>query len=395
MPAAEIGMNPEVCGRRMKDFFKNIKWLQILAGALAAVTSFLLMNRIGIAGSVIGAAVASIVTALATQIYQNVLNVSHDKMQEQLGRDDSKNDAQDGAASADPRTRRAPRAAVGTATRLNSAARLDKTAIMPAVLPAAPSQNPSQNPSQGVSSQNLDATQAMPGVTDEDFGSAATPAAAGSDETVVLDPLTGEPLAAEPSAASGTLYGATGDGARAIASQPDGYDAAGYADASGESGAGKKGLSNKTKLFIVALVCSVVAVILTAVVIQFATGGEGLGSKPADVHPAPQVVVTTTYETTDGEDSSSEETPFDESTDEQTDAPSETFESASSTPSASESETAQSTPSASASQSSSVTSSPSASASSSSSPSASASASSGSSASASSTVDSQADAAEQ
>lgn len=395
MPAAEIGMNPEVYGRRMKDFFKNIKWLQILAGALAAVTSFLLMNRIGIAGSVIGAAVASIVTALATQIYQNVLNVSHDKMQEQLGRDDSKNDAQDGAASADPRTRRAPRAAVGTATRLNSAARLDKTAIMPAVLPAAPSQNPSQNPSQGVSSQNLDATQAMPGVTDEDFGSAATPAAAGSDETVVLDPLTGEPLAAEPSAASGTLYGATGDGARAIASQPDGYDAAGYADASGESGAGKKGLSNKTKLFIVALVCSVVAVILTAVVIQFATGGEGLGSKPADVHPAPQVVVTTTYETTDGEDSSSEETPFDESTDEQTDAPSETFESASSTPSASESETAQSTPSASASQSSSVTSSPSASASSSSSPSASASASSGSSASASSTVDSQADAAEQ
>lgn len=391
MPAAEIGMNPEVCGRRMKDFFKNIKWLQILAGALAAVTSFLLMNHIGIAGSVIGAAVASIVTALATQIYQNVLNVSHDKMQEQLGRDDSKNDAKDGAASADPRTRRAPRAAVGTATRLNSAARLDKTAIMPAVLSGVPSQNPSQ----GASSENLDATRAMPGVTDEDFGSAATPAAAGSDETVVLDPLTGEPLAAGPSAASGTLYGATGDGARAIASQSDGYDAAGYADVSGESGAGKKGLSNKTKLFIVALVCSVVAVILTAVVIQFATGGEGLGSKPADVHPAPQVVVTTTYETTDGEDSSSEETPFDESTDEQTDAPSETFESASSTPSASESETAQSTPSASVSQSSSVTSSPSASASSPSSPSASANASSGSSASASSTVDSQADAAEQ
>lgn len=391
-------MDSEVYGRRMKDFFKNIKWLQILAGALAAVTSFLLMNRIGIAGSVIGAAVASIVTALATQIYQNVLNVSHDKMQEQLGRDDSKNDAKDGAApegdgaaSADPRTRRAPRAAVGTATRLNSAARLDKTAIMPAVLPGAPSQNPSQ----GASSQNLDATQAMPGVTDQDFGGAAMPAAAGSDETVVLDPLTGEPLAAEPSAASGTLYGATGDGARAIASQSAGYDAAGYPDASGESGDGKKGLSNKAKLFIVALVCSVVAVILTAVVIQFATGGEGLGSKPAEVHPAPEVVVTTTYETTDGEESSSEETPFDESTDEQTDAPSESFESASSTPSASESKTAQSTPSAPASQSSSATSMPSASASSSSSPSASASASSGSSASASSSVDSQADAAEQ
>ena len=80
----------------MKNFFGNIKWAQILAGALAAVTSFLLMNQIGIAGSLIGAGVASIVTALATQIYQSVIDESHDKMREQLA--GKKGVAQDGVA---------------------------------------------------------------------------------------------------------------------------------------------------------------------------------------------------------------------------------------------------------------------------------------------------------
>ncbi|WEV42795.1 hypothetical protein OZX57_04775 [Bifidobacterium sp. ESL0682] len=60
----------------MKNFFKGISVSQIIAGALAAVTSFLLSAKIGIAGSVIGVAVGSIVSAVASQIYQNVLNES-------------------------------------------------------------------------------------------------------------------------------------------------------------------------------------------------------------------------------------------------------------------------------------------------------------------------------
>lgn len=65
----------------MKNFFKGISLSQILAGALAAVTSFLLAAKIGIAGSVIGVAIGSIVSAVASQIYQNVLKESSKKIQ--------------------------------------------------------------------------------------------------------------------------------------------------------------------------------------------------------------------------------------------------------------------------------------------------------------------------
>jgi len=41
----------------VKNFFKGISFTQVLAGSLAAVTSFLLASKIGIAGSVIGVCV--------------------------------------------------------------------------------------------------------------------------------------------------------------------------------------------------------------------------------------------------------------------------------------------------------------------------------------------------
>ena len=66
----------------MKNFFKGISFSQLLAGALAAVTSFLLSSKIGIAGSVIGVAVASIVSTAASQLYQNVIDASSKKLQD-------------------------------------------------------------------------------------------------------------------------------------------------------------------------------------------------------------------------------------------------------------------------------------------------------------------------
>lgn len=60
----------------MKNFFKGLSFSQLFAGALAAVTSFLLSAKIGIAGSVIGVAVGSIVSATASQLYKNVLEES-------------------------------------------------------------------------------------------------------------------------------------------------------------------------------------------------------------------------------------------------------------------------------------------------------------------------------
>ena len=69
----------------MKNFFKGISLSSIAAGALAAVTSFLLSAKIGIAGSVIGVAIGSIVSAVSSQIYQNVLHESGRKLQDVAG----------------------------------------------------------------------------------------------------------------------------------------------------------------------------------------------------------------------------------------------------------------------------------------------------------------------
>ena len=65
----------------MKNFFKGISFIQVLAGSLAAVTSLLLSSKIGIAGSVIGAAIGSIVSAVASQFYQNLIRASKEKIQ--------------------------------------------------------------------------------------------------------------------------------------------------------------------------------------------------------------------------------------------------------------------------------------------------------------------------
>ena len=66
----------------MKNFFKGVSFSSICAGALAAVTSFLLSAKIGIAGSVIGVAAGSVVSAVATQVYKNVLKASGEKIQQ-------------------------------------------------------------------------------------------------------------------------------------------------------------------------------------------------------------------------------------------------------------------------------------------------------------------------
>ena len=83
----------------MKQFFHDISWAQIVAGALAAMTSFWLAAKIGVAGSIIGVAIGSIVSAVASQIYKNVLEASGQKLQESVvgtadnDDDDSKTDS--------------------------------------------------------------------------------------------------------------------------------------------------------------------------------------------------------------------------------------------------------------------------------------------------------------
>lgn len=63
-----------------RHFFAGISWIQILAGGLAAVTVFLLSSKLGLAGTIIGAALASMISTFASQLYQNILKVANSKL---------------------------------------------------------------------------------------------------------------------------------------------------------------------------------------------------------------------------------------------------------------------------------------------------------------------------
>lgn len=61
---------------------EGISIAQLIAGAGAAVTSMVLASEIGIAGSVIGAAVSSVVTVIASQLYRNFLSAGARKLKD-------------------------------------------------------------------------------------------------------------------------------------------------------------------------------------------------------------------------------------------------------------------------------------------------------------------------
>jgi hypothetical protein len=56
-----------------RGFWHDLSIPQLIAGALAAVTSMLLSNQIGIAGSVIGVAVGSVVSAVSGAAYKSII----------------------------------------------------------------------------------------------------------------------------------------------------------------------------------------------------------------------------------------------------------------------------------------------------------------------------------
>ena len=59
-----------------KGLFDDISSPQIIAGAAAAATSVALASKIGIAGSVIGAAVSSVITVVSSQVYRHFISAS-------------------------------------------------------------------------------------------------------------------------------------------------------------------------------------------------------------------------------------------------------------------------------------------------------------------------------
>ncbi|KAB7790967.1 hypothetical protein [Bifidobacterium leontopitheci] len=229
----------------MKNFFKGISFSSIAAGALAAVTSFLLSAKIGIAGSVIGVAIGSVVSAVSTQIYKNVLSESGKKLQDVAGVGDSGESAESGAESSTEGNGTA-RPASGETTRV-----ITTSGTMP--MPAIPA--PPDDPEATVVG--------LHGIAQHDGG--RRPRTAGS-------------AAAQ---AEGLLDGRNSDATRVIGSSAanmahDGRTASGVAGAkaAGKSTAGK---SNRTKriAIIVSVVSALAAVGLTAAIIMLVTQGQG------------------------------------------------------------------------------------------------------------------------
>lgn len=55
----------------------GVSWLQLIAGALAAMTSAWVASYLGVAGTIIGAAVGSLVASIASTVYVNGLDRGH------------------------------------------------------------------------------------------------------------------------------------------------------------------------------------------------------------------------------------------------------------------------------------------------------------------------------
>lgn len=67
-----------------QSLFSDLSVPQVAAGALAAVTSMLLSNQIGIAGSVIGVAVGSVVSTVASSLYKRAIARGADRIKEKI-----------------------------------------------------------------------------------------------------------------------------------------------------------------------------------------------------------------------------------------------------------------------------------------------------------------------
>ncbi|AGH41992.1 hypothetical protein [Bifidobacterium thermophilum] len=320
----------------MKNFFKGISVPQLVAGALAAVTSFLLSARIGIAGSVIGVAVGSIVSAVSSQLYQNILKASSEKLQDVKGGDDEQIEGEqtDQTADADGsngETASHPR-------RISS----DETTVLPVQgdQSAANARN-----TQDEGEAKPDATRAMPTVGAADATTVMQPA---DDATRVISGV---------SAAAHGHTGADGHQGRVIVSGNE----TGTTAARHLSGSANTERARKTKrvAIIISVVSALVAVGITAGVIMLVTRGEGTDSVVRDMVGNARVTPTPTPSDsqTQRDDDHQLEKPSDKPSATASPSPSASSSaSASSTASPSPSATASASPSASASSSSSSTS---------------------------------------
>lgn len=233
----------------IKGLFEGLSVSQVTAGALAAVTSMLLSAQIGIAGSVIGVAVGSVVSTVSSQLYKKFLAGSAEKLRGFASSDNAEENAATNATAAQSATQSFAHA---------------QTTVMPITRAPFESAETTTLPSVGT------ATRA--------FNEAAVPSA-NSAETSVLS--AGQIVGADAHDMRGSQ---AAQGAQS--NTPRINSAAGHTgNASHATGVveieAQKQKTMQRRVLAVSVASSLAAILLFAGLVLMFTGGEGIGTKVA------------------------------------------------------------------------------------------------------------------
>lgn len=233
----------------IKGLFEGLSVSQVTAGALAAVTSMLLSAQIGIAGSVIGVAVGSVVSTVSSQLYKKFLAGSAEKLRGFASSDNTEENAATNAA------------AVQSATQSFAHA---QTTVMPIT----------RAPFEGAETTTLPSM----GMAARTFNEAAVPSA-NSAETSVLS--AGQIVGADAHDMRGSQ---AAQGAQS--NTPRINSAAGHTgNASHATGVveieAQKQKTMQRRVLAVSVASSLAAILLFAGLVLMFTGGEGIGTKVA------------------------------------------------------------------------------------------------------------------
>lgn len=233
----------------IKGLFEGLSVSQVTAGALAAVTSMLLSAQIGIAGSVIGVAVGSVVSTVSSQLYKKFLAGSAEKLRGFASNDNEEENATANAVAAQNATQSFAHA---------------QTTVMPITRVPFESAETTTLPSVGTAARAFD--------------EAAVPSA-NSAETSVLS--------------AGQIVGADAHDMRdsqaaqsAQSNTPRINSAAGHTgNASHATGVveieAQKQKTMQRRVLAVSVASSLAAILLFAGLVLMFTGGEGIGTKVA------------------------------------------------------------------------------------------------------------------
>lgn len=233
----------------IKGLFEGLSVSQVTAGALAAVTSMLLSAQIGIAGSVIGVAVGSVVSTVSSQLYKKFLAGSAEKLR--------------GFASSDNEEENAAANTVATQNATQSFAHAQTTVMSITHVPFESAETTTL-PSVGTATRT--------------FNEAAVPSA-NSAETSVLSAGQIVGAAAHDMRGSQAAQGAQSNTPRI-------NSAAGHTgNASHATGVveieAQKQKTMQRRVLAVSVASSLAAILLFAGLVLMFTGGEGIGTKVA------------------------------------------------------------------------------------------------------------------